>query len=53
MYEACRILQFDGELIHYDGYTTEYPYYFTGCTRGYWDTNVAPHALGCGAASWT
>lgn len=47
MDEACRILQFDGELIHYDGYTTEYPYYFTGCTRGYWDTNAAPHALGC------
>lgn len=47
MDEACRILQFDGELIHYDGYTTEHPYYFTGCTRGYWDTNVAPHALGC------
>ena len=47
MDEACRILQFDGELIHYDSYTTEYPYCFTGCTRGHWNTNVTPHALGC------
>lgn len=47
MDEACRILKFDGELIHYDGYTAEYPYCFTGCTRGHGDTTVTSHALGC------
>ena len=42
----CRILKFDGELISYESYTTEAPYCFTGCKRGYFDTNVIPHTLG-------
>ncbi len=45
-YDECRILKFGGELIHYDSYTTEYPYKFNGCTRGYWNTNVVSHATG-------
>lgn len=46
MAEECRILQLDGELIAYEGYTTERPYCFTGCTRGYYNTNVTSHARG-------
>lgn len=47
MYENRRVLKFDGELIQYESYTTEPPYRFLGCKRGYADTNVIPHALGC------
>jgi len=47
MCEPCRVLKFDGELIKYSGYTTEYPYCFTGCTRGHHKTNVTSHAKGC------
>ncbi len=46
MYDRCRILKFGGELISYEGYTTEPPYCFTGCKRGYYDTNVIAHELG-------
>ncbi len=46
MHEKCRVLQFGGELIHYEAYTTEWPYCFTGCERGHWNTNVTTHALG-------
>ncbi|MBQ3530124.1 MAG: hypothetical protein IJA47_06525 [Oscillospiraceae bacterium] len=46
MVEACRILQFGGELIHYEGYTTEWPYCFTGCKRGHLDTYVTEHPVG-------
>lgn len=46
MHEKCRILKFGTELIYYNGYTTEYPYCFTGCVRGYNDTYVKTHALG-------
>lgn len=46
MDERCRILQFGGELIHYEGYTTERPYCFTGCARGHRETNVVEHPLG-------
>ena len=46
MHEKCRILKFGTELIYYNGYTTEYPYCFTGCVRGYNDTYVKPHDLG-------
>lgn len=46
MEEKCRVLKFGGELIYYEGYSTEYPYCFTGCTRGYNDTNVTTHLIG-------
>ena len=46
MHPKCRILKFGTELIYYDGYTTEYPYCFTGCVRGYNDTYVKTHELG-------
>lgn len=46
MAEGCRILQFGGELIAYEGFSTERPYCFTGCTRGHLDTRVAEHPLG-------
>ena len=41
-----RILQFGGELISYEGFTTERPYCFTGCKRGYNDTYITEHPLG-------
>ena len=46
MADRCRVLNFNGELIHYDAYTTEPPYCFTGCKRGYFDTHVTEHAAG-------
>ena len=46
MHPKCRVLRFGGELISYEGYSAEYPYCFTGCVRGYWDTTVTEHALG-------
>ena len=46
MEERCRVLKFDGELIHYDTYTTEPPYRFTGCKRGHLDTRITDHAAG-------
>ena len=42
----CRVLKFDGELIYFEDYTTEYPYCFTGCKRGYFDTIVTEHCQG-------
>lgn len=44
--EEVRVLQFGGELIRYEGFTTEYPYCFTGCTRGAYETNVVEHPIG-------
>ena len=44
--DNCRILQFGGELISYDGFTTQRPYCFTGCQRGYNDTYITEHPLG-------
>ncbi len=41
-----QVLKFDGEVIHYDGYSSEYPYCFYNCKRGYFETNVTPHNLG-------
>ena len=41
------MLQFDGELISYEGCTTERPYRFTGCKRGAHDTNITAHNAGC------
>lgn len=46
MHEKCRVLKFGGELISYEGYTTERPYTFTGCKRGHFDTYVTPHEIG-------
>lgn len=46
MHERCRVLKFDGELIYYDSYSNEYPYCFTGCKRGHFDTYVTEHAAG-------
>ncbi len=45
-HEKCRVLKFGGECIYYEDYTTEYPYCFTGCKRGYYDTNIISHELG-------
>lgn len=45
-YERTRVLRFMGELIHYDSFTTEYPYSFKGCKRGYNDTVVREHEIG-------
>ena len=41
-----RALQFGGELITYEGYTTEPPYTFKGCVRGAFDTTVTAHEYG-------
>ena len=41
-----KVLQFGGELIRYEGFTTEPPYRFYGIKRGYWDTNVVEHPVG-------
>lgn len=38
VYEKSRVLRFRGELIQYESYTTEPPYCFTGCKRGFNDT---------------
>lgn len=46
MADACRVLRFGGELISYEGYTTERPYRFTGCKRGYNNTRIVDHPLG-------
>ena len=46
MYDGCRILQFGGELIHYTDYTTERPYRFTGCERGWRGTVRLIHQRG-------
>lgn len=44
--EKQRVLKFGGEIIHYEGYTTEYPYTFYGCKRGHFDTVVLEHPVG-------
>lgn len=41
-----KVLQFGGELIKYEGYTTEPPYRFYGIERGYWRTNIVEHPVG-------
>jgi len=46
MAENCRVLRFGGELITYEGYSTEYPYCFTGCQRGHLNTQVEAHPEG-------
>lgn len=44
--DGCRILQFGGELISYENFTTARPYRFLGCRRGHLDTHVTEHPLG-------
>ena len=46
MADGCRILQFGGELISYEGYSTDRPFCFYGCQRGACKTNVVEHPLG-------
>jgi len=45
-HEPCRILKFGGELIKYESVSTEWPYCFIGCERGYNGTYVREHELG-------
>ncbi len=42
----CRVLMFMGELISYEGFTTERPYKFYGCTRGAYNTTPRTHEVG-------
>ena len=46
MHENCRVLKFGGELIRYEGYTTEKPYCFTGCERGFNNTYIKEFDIG-------
>ena len=46
MHEKRRVLKFGGELMTYEGFSTEPPYQFYGIKRGYWSTNVTPHEVG-------
>ena len=41
-----RILAFGGELLEYEGFTTDRPYKFTGVTRGAKKTDVVAHPQG-------
>ena len=45
-FEPCRVLQFGGELVSYERYTTEPPYRFLGVRRGAWQTKVVAHPRG-------
>ena len=44
--DLSRILRFGGELLHYEGFTTERPYKFTGVTRGHKKTTPVAHPAG-------
>lgn len=44
--DLSRILYFGGELLHYDGFTVERPYKFTGVTRGHKKTRPVAHPAG-------
>lgn len=46
MHPKCRYLNFGGELISYEAYSTEEPYCFIGCKRGAYDTKIAEHPKG-------
>ena len=46
VYEKTRILKFMGELIQYEAFTTEPPYRFTGCKRGFNGTFPTAHQIG-------
>ena len=43
---GAKLLKFDGEIISYESCSTEYPYFFKGCTRGHFNTNITKHNLG-------
>lgn len=45
-HEKLRVLKFMGELIQYESFTTQPPYCFTGCKRGFNDTAIRTHELG-------
>ena len=44
--EKMRVLQFMGELIQYEAVSTQRPYCFTGCRRGFNDTKIKNHEMG-------
>ncbi|MBQ2631707.1 MAG: hypothetical protein IJG13_18685 [Kiritimatiellae bacterium] len=44
--DGCRVLQFGGELMCYEGVTETRPFRFTGVKRGHADTRVAAHPGG-------
>ena len=46
VYEKMRVLRFMGELICYESVSTEYPYCFIGCKRGY--NGTTPRSLEAG-----
>jgi len=46
MHEKRRVLKFGGELMSYEGYSTEPPYRFFGVKRGHWGTNITAHEAG-------
>lgn len=46
MAQGARVLQFGGELIAYEAYTTQPPYQFTGCRRGAYNTHIVAHPMG-------
>ena len=48
VYEKSRVLRFMGELIQYESYSTERPYCFVGCKRGY--NGTTPRELEIGTA---
>ena len=45
-FAPCRVLQFGGELVSYESYTTEPPYRFLGVKRGAHGTKVTGHPRG-------
>ena len=45
-FEKLRVLRFMGELIEYETFTTEPPYCFTGCKRGFNGTFAREHEIG-------
>lgn len=45
-FEKHRVLRFMGELIQYESFTTEPPYCFVGCKRGFNDTYPKAHETG-------
>ena len=45
-FEKLRVLRFMGELIKYESFSTEPPYCFTGCERGFNETRARSHEVG-------
>ena len=44
--DGCRVLQFGGELLSYEGFSETPPYRFTGVKRGHCGTRVRAHQRG-------